>query len=70
MASIVNPDPFTTRPEIEGTFGVVGRNIGEGAAAGYIRATSDEYTMIPWKTQVWADAAKKISSFRYAAWAW
>src|SRR5947209_17095782 len=23
MASIVNPDPFTTRPEIEGTFGVV-----------------------------------------------
>src|SRR4051794_38413924 len=23
MASIANPDPFTTRPEIEGTFGVV-----------------------------------------------
>src|SRR4051795_7762300 len=23
MASNVNPDPFTTRPEIEGTFGVV-----------------------------------------------
>src|SRR3954454_15825939 len=23
MASIVNPDPFTTRPEIEGPFGVV-----------------------------------------------
>jgi RHS repeat-associated protein len=60
----------TGKSAFEGTFGVVGRNIGEGAAAGYIRATSDEYTMIPWKTQVWADAAKKISSFRYAAWAW
>ena len=23
MASNINPDPFTTRPEIEGTFGVV-----------------------------------------------
>jgi RHS repeat-associated protein len=39
----------------QGTFGVVGREIGEGAAAGYIRLTSDEYTLIPWKSQIWAD---------------
>ncbi|MCA1560553.1 MAG: hypothetical protein LC804_09905 [Acidobacteria bacterium] len=54
----------------QGTFGTVGRNIGEGAAAGYIRLTSDEYTIKPWKTEIWADAVKSISSFRFAAWAW
>jgi RHS repeat-associated protein len=39
----------------EGTFGVAGRAIGEGAAVLYIRATSDEYTIAPWKSQLWAD---------------
>ncbi|GCE06808.1 SpvB/TcaC N-terminal domain-containing protein [Dictyobacter aurantiacus] len=39
----------------QGTFGVVGRGIGEGAAAAYIRLTSDEYTLIPWKSQWWSD---------------
>jgi hypothetical protein len=39
----------------EGTFGVTGRAIGEGAAVLYIRATSDEYTLKPWKSQLWAD---------------
>jgi RHS repeat-associated protein len=39
----------------QGTFGVVGRDIGEGAAAAYIRLTSDEYTLIPWKSQLWSD---------------
>ena len=39
----------------QGTFGVVGRNIGEGAAVVVIRLTSDEYTLKPWKTQIWAD---------------
>ena len=38
----------------EGTFGVTGRAIGEGAAVVYIRATSDEYTFVPWKSQLWA----------------
>jgi hypothetical protein len=39
----------------EGTFGVTGRAIGEGAAVVYIRATSDEYTFKPWDSQLWAD---------------
>ncbi|MER3425203.1 MAG: hypothetical protein C4293_20240 [Nitrospiraceae bacterium] len=39
----------------EGTFGVTGRAIGEGAAVVYIRLTSDEYTLNPFKSQVWAD---------------
>jgi RHS repeat-associated protein len=39
----------------QGTFGTVGRGIGQGAAVLYIRATSDDYTIIPWKTQIWSD---------------
>ena len=43
----------------QGTFGAVGRSIGEGAAAAYLevstRLTSDEYTFVPWKSQLWAD---------------
>jgi hypothetical protein len=39
----------------QGTFGVVGRGIGKGAAVLYIRATSDDYTFVPWKSQIWAD---------------
>jgi hypothetical protein len=39
----------------QGTFGTVGRGIGEGAAALYIRATSDEYTWNPLKSQAWSD---------------
>lgn len=44
-----------------GTFGVVGTALGEGAAVLYIRATSDEYTVIPWKTQIWSDLFSPIS---------
>jgi RHS repeat-associated protein len=39
----------------EGTFGVTGRAIGEGAAVLYIRATSDEYTWNPFESQAWSD---------------
>ena len=39
----------------EGTFGMTGRAIGEGAAVAYIRLTSDEYTLNPLKSQAWAD---------------
>lgn len=39
----------------QGTFGAVGRGIGEGTAAAYIRLTSDEYTLVPWKSQWWSD---------------
>jgi len=39
----------------EGTFGVTGRAIGQGAAVVYIRATSDEYTLVPWRSELWAD---------------
>jgi hypothetical protein len=35
------------------TFKPVGTAIGEGAAALYIRATSDEYTWKPWKAEWW-----------------
>ncbi len=38
-----------------GTFKAAGTAIGEGAAAAYIRLTSDEYTLKPWKSQLWAD---------------
>jgi hypothetical protein len=38
-----------------GTFGAVGKSIGEGSAVLYIRATSDEYTLVPWKTEIWSD---------------
>ena len=39
----------------QGMVGAVGTEIGEGAAAAYIRFTSDEYTLIPLKSQIWAD---------------
>jgi hypothetical protein len=39
----------------QGTFGTAGRAIGQGAAVGYIRLTSDEYTLVPWRSQIWAD---------------
>jgi RHS repeat-associated protein len=39
----------------QGTFGAVGRGIGEGAAATYIRLTSDKYTLVPWRSQWWSD---------------
>ena len=39
----------------QGTFGVTGRAIGEGAAVVYIRLSSDEYTIVPWRSQWWAD---------------
>ena len=45
----------TGRSLFEGTFGSIGRGIGEGAAVAYIRATSDEYTFVPWKSQLWSD---------------
>ena len=45
----------TGRSAFEGTFGVTGKAIGEGAAAAYIRVTSDKYTLVPWKSQWWAD---------------
>ena len=33
----------------------VGTAIGEGTAEAYIRLKSDEYTLIPWKSQLWSD---------------
>jgi RHS repeat-associated protein len=45
----------------QGTFGRVGRALGQGAAVLYIRATSDEYTIVPWKTQIWSDVFSSIS---------
>lgn len=45
----------TGESAFQGTFGTVGRGIGTGAAVLYIRATSDDYTIIPWKTQIWSD---------------
>ncbi len=45
----------TVESVFEGTFGATGRAIGEGAAVVYIRLTSDEYTLNPFKSQVWAD---------------
>jgi hypothetical protein len=45
----------------QGTFGVVGRGLGKGTAVLWIRATSDEYTIIPWKTQIWHDFFSSVS---------
>jgi hypothetical protein len=45
----------------QGTFGVVGRGLGKGAAVLYLRAASDEYTIIPWKTQIWHDVFSSTS---------
>ena len=43
----------TAESLFQGTFGTVGRGIGEGAAVVYIRLSSDEYTLLPWKAEWW-----------------
>jgi RHS repeat-associated protein len=55
IGGIIAADIATGESIFNGTFGAVGKAIGEGAAAGYIRLTSDEYTLKPWKSQWWSD---------------
>jgi hypothetical protein len=50
----------------QGTFGTVGRGLGKGAAVLYIRATSDDYTLVPWKTELWSDVFGGPSVFDLA----
>jgi RHS repeat-associated protein len=55
VGGVASATAATGESLFNGTFGVVGKGIGEGAAVIYIRATSDEYTLVPWKSQIWAD---------------
>jgi hypothetical protein len=55
VGGVASAASATGRSLFKGTFGVVGKAIGEGAAVGYIRLTSDKYTLVPWKSQLWAD---------------
>jgi hypothetical protein len=55
VGGIASAAVATGESVFEGTFGVTGKAIGEGAAVLYIRATSDEYTLNPLDSQLWAD---------------
>jgi len=55
VGAIASSATATGESLFQGTFGVTGRAIGEGAAAGYIRLTSDQYTLVPWRSQLWSD---------------
>jgi RHS repeat-associated protein len=63
--SFVAAGSATGESVFQGTFGVVGRGLGKGAAVLWIRATSDEYTIFPWKTEIWHDLAISNLHMRY-----
>jgi len=55
VGGVASATAATGESLFQGTFGVAGRAIGQGAAVVYIRATSDEYTLVPWRSQLWSD---------------
>jgi len=55
VGGVVSATAATGESLFKGTFGAAGKAIGEGAAVAYIRLTSDKYTLVPWKSQIWAN---------------
>lgn len=53
LGAVVAANAAVDESVFNATFKPVGTAIGEGAAALYIRATSDEYTWKPWRAEWW-----------------